>query len=64
LIYLARDGVDLPGPEWEQLPRPQYETEALVFVIARIIFVSAQLLFLMNLAWSYFFGREIQTQNP
>jgi heme/copper-type cytochrome/quinol oxidase subunit 1 len=61
LVYLSRDRIDIPIPDWKEVLRPQLETEALVFVIARIIFVSAELLFVVNLLGSYFFGREIQT---
>jgi cytochrome c oxidase subunit I len=61
VIYLSRDRLDLPAPGWQEFLRAKYETPARVFIIGRIMFGAAQIIFLMNLFWSFFFGREIQT---
>jgi heme/copper-type cytochrome/quinol oxidase subunit 1 len=62
LIYLARDSVDLPATDWHEIVRPQLEPEVPVFIYARILYGAVQIIFLLNLLWSYFWGREIQAQ--
>ena len=62
VIYLSRDRVDLPSPDWQEMAKAQYETPVRVFIIGRIMFGVAQIIFLVNFLWSYFWGREIQAQ--
>jgi len=63
VIYLSQDRVDLPSPGWPEMFKTQFETPARVFIIGRIMFGVAQIIFLVNIFWSYFFAREIQTHN-
>jgi len=56
------DGVDLPSPGWPEMFKAQFETPVRLLIIGRIMFGVAQIIFLVNLFWSFLFGREIQTQ--
>ena len=62
VIYLALIRVDLALPDWLQEFGSHFEMQARVFIGTRIIFGLAQIIFLVNLLWSGFFGRKIQTQ--
>jgi heme/copper-type cytochrome/quinol oxidase subunit 1 len=62
VIYLALIRVDLVPPDWLQEFGSHFEMQARVFIGTRIIFGLAQIIFLVNLLWSGFFGRKIQTQ--
>jgi cytochrome c oxidase subunit 1 len=61
VVYLSRDRLDIPVPDWREQSGTRYEIQATVFLAARIVFGLAQMVFLFNLAWSYFLGRELPT---
>src|SRR5690242_2121976 len=62
VIYLALIRVDLAPSDWQQEFGPHFETQARVFIVTRIMFGVAQIICLVNLLWSGFFGHKTQTQ--
>lgn len=52
VIYLAHDTVDLPIPDWRAEAGPHLANQARLFLLARLAFISAQVIFVANLLWT------------
>ena len=61
VLWFFRDNVDLYNPNWLTNWPPFLMTQARLFAISRVVFVIAQILFIVNLLFSWFFGRPIQS---
>jgi len=52
VIYLAYMTVDLPLPNWSAEIGPRLANQARLFVVARLLFAIAQVIFVVNLVWT------------
>lgn len=58
VLWLARTGIDLVSPDWQTQWGPLYRSEVVGFTLSKVVFWIAQIIFLVNLAWSCFDPRE------